>query len=470
MSNGRDIPLFVVVGNVNQGKSSVVAALSESGTVPIDSYPGTTKRSGTYAFRVIGEELFHIIDTPGFQRARHALAWLQLRAGSVADRPAAVRAFVETFAGSEEFQDEVELLRPILDGAGILYVVDASSHLEPSSEAEMEILRWTGQPAMALINRIRARDHAEEWRPTLRQFFHIVREFDAHEARFVDRVDLIRGFREIRPEWSAAIDTATTAMQQDWAGRQRQAAAVITDLMVDAISCIEQCPRSDGSDEKELRRGLEENYRQAQRRIEATARDEIQRIYGHPDLERDDPELELLQEDLFAEEVWRAFGLNRTQLIRIGAGWGAAIGAGIDLAVGGASFFLGAAIGAGIGATTLGFGGQHIAKAWSSASKWQKALLPMDTGRFLAMGPVTNPRFAWILLDRALVHCRTIRDRSHARRDTVRVAAAGVVRDLPGDQRDAVDVALRGLLRDISRGRVSETTRAGLQQAILNIL
>ena len=35
---------------------------------------------------------------------------------------------------------------------------------------------------------LRSRDHADEWRPTLRQFFHIVREFDAHAAHFADRL------------------------------------------------------------------------------------------------------------------------------------------------------------------------------------------------------------------------------------------------------------------------------------------
>ena len=42
----NDVPLFVVVGNVNQGKSSVVAALSENETIPIDTYPGTTAQAG----------------------------------------------------------------------------------------------------------------------------------------------------------------------------------------------------------------------------------------------------------------------------------------------------------------------------------------------------------------------------------------------------------------------------------------
>ena len=78
-----EIPLFVVVGNVNQGKSSVVAALSENETIPIDSYPGTTRRSGTYVFKAGDRELFRIVDTPGFQRPRQVLAWLR---GRGADR------------------------------------------------------------------------------------------------------------------------------------------------------------------------------------------------------------------------------------------------------------------------------------------------------------------------------------------------------------------------------------------------
>ena len=45
-----------------------------------------------------------------------------------------MRDFVAEHAGLPEFADEVELLRPVLDGAGILYVVDASSHLEPANE------------------------------------------------------------------------------------------------------------------------------------------------------------------------------------------------------------------------------------------------------------------------------------------------------------------------------------------------
>lgn len=466
-----DVPLFVVVGNVNQGKSSVVAALSENETIPIDSYPGTTGRAGLYVFKAGDRELFRVVDTPGFQRARQTLQWLQQRAPNAAQRPQAVRDFVAAHAGHAEFRDEVELLRPILEGAGILYVVDASSHLEPANEAEMEILRWTGQPAMALINHVRQRDHAAEWRPTLTQFFHIVREFDAHGARFGDRLALLRGFREIRPEWGDVIAEATAAMEREWQDRQRHAAALIGGMLCESLSHVEKRGLPDDADEAAVRVELEGAFRDAHRGIETRTRDAVERAYRHPGLERDDPVLELLQEDLFAATTWRAFGLTRDQLARYGAAWGAAIGGGIDLAVGGLSFFAGIAIGAGVGAAAGWFGGKKIAAVWSQSSSFARSLWPGETGRFVAMGPVGSARFAWVLLDRAIVHFRAVRDRSHARRDALEMGAnAGVVADLPKARRDAVDAGMRAVLKGARKGRVAAADRDALIAAVADLL
>ncbi len=464
-------PLFVVVGNVNQGKSSIVSALSENEAIPVDTYPGTTRRAATYVFRSGEHELFRIVDTPGLQRPRQVLAWLQKRTSSAAERPAAVRDFVATFEHGQEYPDEVELLRPILDGAGILYVIDASSRLEPSNEAEMEILRWTGQSAMALINRVRDRDHADEWRPTLRQFFHIVRDFDAHRACFRDRVALLRGFREIRSEWSAAVDRAVAAMEAEWRGRRLRSAALIADMMFEALSHVEHRPLPENGNDEAVRIEVEEAYKEAQRKLEVRTRDEIERVYRHPGLERQDPGVDLLSEDLFSETVWKAFGLTRMQLLKYGAGWGAAIGAGIDLAVGGLSFFAGTAIGAGIGAAAGWFGGHQVARAWPSSNKLAQTLLPFETGRFFAVGPVTSPRYAWVLLDRALVHCQAVRERSHARRDALEVDhVTGVVAKLDKAERDQVDAAMRGILTAIAKRESSEVDRARLETAIAKLI
>lgn len=461
-----DAPTFVVVGNVNQGKSSVTAALSENTGIPIDSYPGTTRQAGTYVFRSGDRELFRLIDTPGFQQPRQVLRWLRERATSASARPAAVRAFVDEHAASDEFRDEVELLRPILDGAGILYVVDASSHLEPSNEAEMEILRWTGQPAMALLNRVRDRDHAEEWRPTLRQFFHIVRDFDAHAARFADRVGLLRGFREIRPEWSPGIDAAVAAMEAEAERRRRVVAGAVADLMVAALSHVERRPLAEGDDETRVRTALESAFRDAQRGLERRAREEVERVFGHPPLRADEPDAEVLAGDLFAESTWEAFGLTRTQLLQVGAVSGAAVGALADLGVGGMSLGAATALGAGLGAAAAWFGGQGLAKVRTGGpTDWKGRLLPfLGTGTFVTMGPVRNQRYAWVLLDRALVHARAVRDRSHASRASLALPAERVT-DLPEDLRARLAKDLGAVVSEAGSG-VRAETRERLASAV----
>ena len=99
---------------------------------------------------VTQEVALGIVDTPGFQRPRQMLAWLTERASNAAKRPEAVRAFVDEHANSDAFPDEVELLRPIMAGACILYVVDASS-LARGLYLTLELLE-TGLPVVVALN------------------------------------------------------------------------------------------------------------------------------------------------------------------------------------------------------------------------------------------------------------------------------------------------------------------------------
>ncbi|MEZ5964892.1 MAG: DUF3482 domain-containing protein [Planctomycetota bacterium] len=471
---GRDVatPTFVVVGNVNQGKSSIVATLAEDNSVPIDPLPGTTIKAGEYAFRVGGDIVFRVVDTPGFQRARHALAWMLPHATTPAERPRAVAEFVRAHQRDERFVDEVRLLQPILAGGSHIYVVDASSHFEPSSEAEMEILRWTGQPGMAILNRTHGRDYSAEWRPILAQFFHVVREFDAHRATFADRLDLLRGFREVRQDWRAPMDRAIAVMQTEWQARGERAAMAIADMMVRALTHVERRPVTENDDRDAVRGKLDLAFADAMRDAERSARSEVETIYGHRRVQRHEEGIALLDADLLSEESFRAFGLTRAQLAKQGLLWGGALGLAVDLMVGGFSGFAGMAIGAGIGAVTGFFGTMHLSRVWSESSKLSKLLFPGAPGRFLALGPVTNPSFAWVLLDRALVHCRSVRDRSHARHDALdlRGDKVGLAANLPQEVRRELDDALRALLQGALRGTTEPALRTRLANAVARAL
>jgi hypothetical protein len=407
------IPTFAVVGRVNKGKSSIVSTLVEDESVRVDKTPGTTHECETFELRVGNRVLCRLIDTPGFEEAPRALAWMRAREATAAHRPQVVEEFLRAFRNSEEFAYERRLLTPILEGAGILYVVDASRPYRPNYEAEMEILQWTGRPRMALLNTIGSEDHLGEWRRALDQYFSIVKVFDAHDSTFADRIGLLRAFRELREDGRESIDAAIAELESDWKRRRREAAGQMADLLVEALTFAVEWPLEDGESPGARREEWLGKFHEALRKRERDERAAVETIYRHDRLERQEQELgrAVFDRDLFGETAWRVLGLDTWQLVRAGVIGGAAVGGVIDVAAGGASFLTGSLVGGLIGGLSSYFGSQGVA---------QLEVLGRRLGGPVArIGPLRNPNFPWLLLDRALLHYGSIVRRPHARRDVL---------------------------------------------------
>lgn len=409
-------PLLAVVGHPNKGKSSIVATLAHDASVRISSVPGTTTHQRRFPMRVDGEVLYALADTPGFQRPRQVLEWLAQQACDASERPGRVRAFLTHFAGTGQFQDECELLAPIMEGAGILYVVDGSKPYGAEYEAEMEILRWTGRPRMALVNPIGGEAHVASWKLALDQYFNVVRVFDAMSADFVRQVALLRAFGELQEEWSGPFAKAVSALEADRARRHRLAAAAIASMLARMLGLSLSADRPDEAGAEEARGALEVELKSALRELEAEGRRRVERIYDHDRLEREEAGLDPISQDLFDRSTWTLFGLTPTQLAVTGALGGAVVGGGVDLLLGGASLFLGSAVGAAVGAASAWLGGGTLAEARLSRDG---AL----GGVRVTLGPVKNPNFPYVVLGRALHHQRVVALRTHAARTPLTIPA-----------------------------------------------
>jgi hypothetical protein len=415
------IPTFAVVGHPNKGKSSIVATLAEDERIAISPTPGTTRTAHRYTLSVDGEPQYVLVDTPGFQRARAVLDWLEARAGSAQERPALVARFVQEHQSDPRFHDEVELLGPVVEGAGILYVVDGAKPYGPEYELEMQVLQWTGRPRMALINLIGAGDFVEEWRQGLDQYFSIVRVFDAVRADFSKRLALLKAFAELDESWRPSIERAVTALTAERDRRRQRSAAEIADAIMECLTLVERAPLAEADAasaerRRELGAGLLERLRDRIRARERETRDRVQTLYRHQSLKRREAAADLLETDIFTQEGWELFGLSRRELVVSGAISGAVAGGGIDALLGGASLLLGAGIGAVVGGAGAWFGGMELARV--------KVLGQSLGGRILQVGPVKAPNFPWVLLGRAWVHHHLVAERNHARREAMSLAMA----------------------------------------------
>ncbi|WP_165857280.1 GTPase/DUF3482 domain-containing protein [Marinobacter sp. JSM 1782161] len=438
-----DAPTFAVVGHPNRGKSSVVATLSQNDSIAIAMEPGTTRDSHAYPLKVDDEVLYTLIDTPGFQRPRKVLAWLEAHSASASDRPDTVRAFYLQHRDDPHFHDECELLRPILeDNAGIIYVVDGSVPYSPANEAEMTILQWTGRPSLALINAIGADDHSAAWENALGQYFRIVRRFNAVTAPFAQHLGLLRGFGQLESRWETRLNSAADHLQQQREQRQLQSAELVSRALSDMMQLrVSGSPGTDSTGEQ-ARQRLQQKWLDAQRRRERQLRQSIERLYLHHRVQRHENELYWENEDLFSEHSRLLWGVSRKQLATAGFGAGALGGVGIDALTFGTSLGAGALVGGVLGAAGSYFYAGRLAK-WS--------LGPLQQGqRELRYGPVTDLQFGYVILGRALNHWFQVSHRNHAGRGPLQLEQAGshwLAGLSKDDQRQ-----LQGLLQRLSKG------------------
>ncbi len=461
------IPTFAVIGRVNKGKSSIVSTLAEDDSVMIANQAGTTRHCREYPLRIDGQTIVTLIDTPGFQEARRMLAWLREHEVSASSRRNVVVDFVDRFKQTKQFVDECRLLQPILDGAGILYVVDGAKPFRRNYEAEMEILRWTGQPRMALINQIGEGDFSKEWKPALDQYFSVVRTFNAHRVGFRDRIILLRAFRELHEPWQKALDKAIFHLEEEWERRRREAARVLTDMMVNELTMIKEVSLKEGEDILVKKAAIERDFHQGLRKIEQNARRSIEHLYQHTRLSMSENEMEppIFEQDLFAKATWNILGLSPRQLIGLGAAAGATVGGVVDVSLGGASFLTGTLLGATVGGASALY---MSSKRFASVETMSRYL---QGRKIMRIGPHQNQNFPWILLDRALLHYFNVRDYAHGRREPLKLdhesERMGMVSHLSPSRRKE----LAKIFRNLQKGpRETEGLYQELQRQISHMI
>ena len=428
-------PVFAVVGHPNKGKSSIVATLAHDDSVAISAQSGTTRVTESFNVKV-GKGQYTLVDTPGFQRPARVLAWLQDHAVSADQRQAAVKLFVEDNNCRRDFPDEVQLLAPIVRGAAILYVVDGSRPYGPEYEAEMEILRWTGQPSMALINPIENEDHVESWHKALGQYFRVVKVFNAMQADFQKQLSILETFAQLREEWKAPIDRLITEYRNLRQIQQAQSVEILAELL--GFLCSYQVSQVVTSREqaRQLQPRLEEQYFTTMKEREARSHDALKAAYHYRNLTSQTEDLPF-EANLFDTEKWIIWGLNRRQLVAAATMAGAAAGAVVDVSLAGHSLMMGA----------LGGGILAGGSAWLGANRLAEFdVLGLPVGGYEArQGPIRNLNFPYVVISRFLFLERALRQRTHARRDVLVIEAgdlAARIDRLSVPQRKALHQAL----------------------------
>ena len=374
------IPEFAIVGHLNEGKSAVVSTLAEDDSVRVTAYPGDTVESETFSVIFDREEIIRFKDTPGFRNPEKILAWIENFRG--ADE-CMLKAYLETHTGYPNLKDDTALLKSIAQAAGIIYVVDGSRPVRKVDLIEMEILRLTGQPRMAIINcKGNEARHLKEWKREFLKTFNAFRVFNANKATYAERIELLENLRNIDQDLGPALAKVISAFKDDWQQRNDLTAEIICDLIEACLAYSITTNFTGNTDEAALRRGLRKQYKRSIEKMEKRAHRKIRKLFKHNIFNYVLPAHSIPDDELPTEKTWQFMGLAPKQLI-VGAGMaGGAIGAVFEIA----------------------------------AAAMKRAGLNPGSHQ-IKIGPTRNIQITYDLLNRALILYSHTINRAHGRRD-----------------------------------------------------
>ena len=438
-----DVPAFAVVGRVNMGKSAVLATLLEiddNELIRVSPTPGETTRCQTHRVVFGGRECVRFIDTPGFSQPVEAMREIQRIHGQGMPDLVAIRKFIHT--AGETFGDEKRLLVPLLEGAGVLYVVDPAKPLRDDFLAEMEILRWTGRPRLALLNRRENTTGPDEdaWKTRLGGTFNLTRTFDAHHARYEERLRLLKALLEIEEHHRDALAETIRLVEDEWRVRREEAAESLLGFLEDALGLRVSATLGEKDLALHSRRSrnteaLAKRYFAELSNLERQCSAALLKIHRHHLLKADADPAAYQGIALESAETWTKWGLGRGQLAIAATLAGGAAGLAVDAATGGLSHGAGTVIGALGGGAAAWFKGGSLPDLRVDLRGGLK--LAAGESKSLIVGPPRNPNFPWILLDGILIRYQNMLARAHGRRDEQRLDGGGFgfTRDFPPARR-----------------------------------
>ncbi len=360
-----------IVGHTNAGKTSLIRTLLRDDHFgKVDDAAGTTRSVEQSSIYADDELVLSLFDTPGFEDSSALLEALNELSASieVISPSELLKAFISQHDRYAEFDQEIKVLRQSLSSDVLLYIIDVREPLLGKYRDEVEILSKAGKPILPVFNFIKGNAQALiRWREQMALFnLHAALEFDTVAFDFEAEKRLYQKLQSLLERCYDPLQHLIDYRQQVWQNLNQAAARRIFQLIREVacyrleVTGIKSDKTKDGKTVSESDVRLMQDF---VRKAEQKTLKDLLAIFVFTQLDLDLQQLPVSngrwELDIFSPHMLKEFGLD----VGASALSGAAVGAGIDLMVGGLSLGAASLLGAAIG------GG------WASVQRYQKELM-----------------------------------------------------------------------------------------------
>ncbi len=365
---------LLVAGHTNVGKTSLMRTLGRNATFgEVANAPGTTQHVERLT---LGDAtpLLELFDSPGLEDAMALREYVDELAQTHGlehwQGVEKVQTFLKTTRAEHDFQQEAKVLRQLLNSDAVFFVVDVRTPVLQKYFDEIDLLKLCNKPILPVLNFTHGQEVQEQrWRAELKRVaLHSVVAFDACAPPVMGEFHLYDTLSTLLSEHHTVIGEWKQTLQQQAEQRWQTASEYVAELLINAAAYrLEVLPN-------EAAKALEKLQAKV-RQAETKTIKHLLTLYGFTNSELQEEFTAQVdgrwQQDLFHPATLQLVGVKTTK----GAATGAAIGAGVDLTLGGMSLGAGTAIGAALGA-----GAQTWRNYGSRVEAWWKGkkILTLD--------------------------------------------------------------------------------------------
>ena len=167
----NNAPTFVIIGKPNNGKSSIISALTFNDMVEVSQKVGTTVARASYSYIRDNKIICSFYDTPGFEMAKDIWRYIKNNSQNTYANNRILRNYIRENKDEDSKQKDIEILEAVLDSDFIVFMLNSSERFNKNTiGAELEIISFIKKPTLVLFNQKSDKDYTKEWEKELNKY------------------------------------------------------------------------------------------------------------------------------------------------------------------------------------------------------------------------------------------------------------------------------------------------------------
>jgi len=402
-------PTFAFIGKPNNGKSSMISALTFDDRIEVSKEVGTTIKAKPYSYIHNNRVICNFYDTPGFEKAKALWGYIRKNRDKTSYGNNLLREFITKNRDEKSMQKDLEILNAILESDFIVFVINISENYNQNVIGyELEIIRFIKKPILILFNKIGEKDYSQEWRAKLHQYdLDIIQEFNPMNSSYENIQEIFKNLYRVdatlqeKQHLDDILQTHRVHLKENRERSVKKIAQMIVEILQLEDSTIFKGDKVTAQDKAIALL----KYREKIYAIEQKTKRDIEKIWGYHQVKVIDNRAEIDSEENIK------LGLSKEKFIALGSVVGGASGAVLGAPVALVDFGLTALISSGIGGIIGG------SSAYLISNKFHSMIVSKN--EIIHKIDKSNYNVTFILLKRSLEHLNRLIKHGHANRENI---------------------------------------------------